>query len=621
MRIVYLIHKTFYLNKLCRSRFLSVEEFCKKYNHELIYTGIGWGNFNENTFINENLKQLEPIDYIFCYKPNLYTGIHNVRYPKIIQYNEMYDILNTKEEIEKSRSDIIICHHENDVKKYDLVNKCIYHIPHCAASDIFYADESSQKKIDLLLIGAISGAYPLRIRLTNIVVGLNRRGWKCLIHKHPGYDCSEAHTNKYLKNMAHIIRSSRICMTCSSKYKYRLTKFIEIPMCGTALASDIPDEGVDDFKKFVIELDLTMSDIDIINKLEYYLKNENELKKKIDDGLEWSKNYTFDTYANILQQKLYKPNIYVHDYEGFNWICDRMINEWKKYYPNVVKNPNQADIIWLFTPWLWKTMDINILKQKKVITTIHHIYEPKFIVNNNDDIRDIDQFTDVYHVFDEYTRNKLYNWTKKPIIYKSYWCNPDIWKVIDSDKCCYIKKKTYGLDDNVFIIGSFIRDTEKNGNPKMEKGPDIFIKMVCYYRKILDTSKYKDIHVILTGFRRTWTINKLNELGIKYSYYEMVKPDVLNELYNILDLYIISSRVEGGPQSLYEATLAKCPIISSDVGNVHNVLNNDSIYNYMKIDDDDFIEPKTDVNGNYKRVSKYVINNYMYKFNQIFMID
>ena len=121
MRIVYLIHKTFYLNKLCRSRFLSVEEFCKKYNHELIYTGIGWGNFNENTFINENLKQLEPIDYIFCYKPNLYTGIHNVRYPKIIQYNEMYDILNTKEEIEKSRSDIIICHHENDVKKYEII--------------------------------------------------------------------------------------------------------------------------------------------------------------------------------------------------------------------------------------------------------------------------------------------------------------------------------------------------------------------------------------------------------------------------------------------------------------------------------------------------------------------
>ena len=115
MRIVYLIHKNFYLNKLCRARFLVIEAFCKKYNHELVYTGVGWDNYNDNTFLNENLKPLEPIHYIFCYKPLLYNGIQNIKYPKIIQYNEMYDIGNTLNEITKSKTDIVIAHHKNDI--------------------------------------------------------------------------------------------------------------------------------------------------------------------------------------------------------------------------------------------------------------------------------------------------------------------------------------------------------------------------------------------------------------------------------------------------------------------------------------------------------------------------
>lgn len=616
MRIVYLIDKKFYLNKLCRARFIAIEHFCKKYDHELIYTGNGWDNYNENTFISENLRLLEPIDYLFCYKPLNYSGIQNLKYTKIIQYNEMYDTVNTQNEISKSKTDIVICHHENDIIKYSLNN--IYHIPHCADDSIFYMDKEIPKKIDILLIGAISNAYPLRMRLANIIIKMNKLGWKCLIHKHPGYDCSEAHTNKYLKNMAHIIRSSKICVTCSSKYKYRLTKFIEIPMCGTAIASDIPNEDIDNFSKFVIELDMSMSDKDIIHKLEFYLKNKDQYDKKIEAGLEWSKGYTFDKYALCLQNKLYRPKIYIHKNEGFNWICDRLISEWKCNYHNITDNPNDADIIWLFTPWLWKSLDHSILKNKKVITTIHHIYEPKFYNNNNDDIEEIDKFTDKYHVFDSYTLDKLRVWTNKEIILKPYWCNNKLWNIIDQKKNNYNKITKYNIPDGKFIIGNFIRDTELDGKPKLEKGPDIFIKMVQLYRGNLDKKKYSGVHVILTGFRRNWTINKLKEMGISYSYYQMVTNDVLNELYNILDLYIIGSRVEGGPQSIYEASLTKCPIISTDVGSAKLILNSESIYDYTNIHKIDLDNFKMDIHGNFNRVSKYTISNYINKFNNLF---
>ena len=89
----------------------------------------------------------------------------------------------------------------------------------------------------------------------------------------------------------------------------------------------------------------------------------------------------------------------------------------------------------------------------------------------------------------------------------------------------------------------------------------------------------------------------------------------------MLNLYIVSSRVEGGPQAIYEASLCKCPIISTDVGNSNLILSSNSIYDYTKIHDDDFVLPKIDVNENYKRAIQYSIENYIYKFNQIFMVD
>ena len=40
----------------------------------------------------------------------------------------------------------------------------------------------------------------------------------------------------------------------------------------------------------------------------------------------------------------------------------------------------------------------------------------------------------------------------------------------------------------------------------------------------------------------------------------------MNELYNCLDLYLVSSRCEGGPRSVFEAGLTQTPIISTRMG-------------------------------------------------------
>ena len=51
----------------------------------------------------------------------------------------------------------------------------------------------------------------------------------------------------------------------------------------------------------------------------------------------------------------------------------------------------------------------------------------------------------------------------------------------------------------------------------------------------------------------------------------MVNFTELNELYNCLDLYIVASRFEGGPQSILECANTK-PIVSTNVGVAAEIL-------------------------------------------------
>ena len=84
--------------------------------------------------------------------------------------------------------------------------------------------------------------------------------------------------------------------------------------------------------------------------------------------------------------------------------------------------------------------------------------------------------------------------------------------------------------------------------PKLIKGPDQFLEIVEY----LNSTK-PNLNVILTGKRRDFLINELSKANIKFTYFEMLTVEQINELYNILDLYIVASRVEGGPQAYWSA--------------------------------------------------------------------
>ena len=92
----------------------------------------------------------------------------------------------------------------------------------------------------------------------------------------------------------------------------------------------------------------------------------------------------------------------------------------------------------------------------------------------------------------------------------------------------------------------------------------------------------------------------------------MADSKTINDLYNILDLYIVSSRIEGGPQAIMEAAYTKTPIVSTDVGVASEILSPESIFRI-----DNFNNPKPNVDFAFDRSREFTIPSGMKKFRRL----
>lgn len=125
-------------------------------------------------------------------------------------------------------------------------------------------------------------------------------------------------------------------------------------------------------------------------------------------------------------------------------------------------------------------------------------------------------------------------------------------------------RNKYNIPQQAVVIGSFQKDGNGWGEglePKMIKGPDIFLKTI----KILKES-IKDIFVLLSGPSRGFVKKGLEELKIPYKHIFLKDYPEINELYQCLDLYIVSSREEGGPKAVLESMVTGIPLVTTKVG-------------------------------------------------------
>jgi len=290
-----------------------------------------------------------------------------------------------------------------------------------------------------------------------------------------------------------------------------------------------------------------------------------------------------------------------------SWIIDRVIDEWSSNNNNITTNSIQdADIVWIISTWTWKKIRTKHLKDKKVVASIYHIDFDNFNKKDEKNFYKMDQYVDLYHVISLKTKEQLERLTDKEIISIPFWINQK--NIFHVNKKSTLRKK-YGFSESDYIIGSFQRDTEGSDlvSPKLIKGPDIFIDLVNRL------NKSKNVKVLLSGTRRQYVINNLEKHGISYEYFEMVQIDQLNEFYNILDLYLVSSRLEGGPQAILECAVSKTPIISTDVGVASEILHPNSIYSL-----DNFEEAKPMVEYAYENSKKFTLPEGMNRFREMF---
>jgi glycosyltransferase involved in cell wall biosynthesis len=298
-----------------------------------------------------------------------------------------------------------------------------------------------------------------------------------------------------------------------------------------------------------------------------------------------------------------------------DWICDRFVKEWNDENQfHVTKNVLEASIVWLVADWCWNRISREVLSSKKVVATVHHIVLEKFTEEKRAAFVDRDQFVDLYHVPCQKTKEQLEKLSDKPIWIQPFWVNHRIWRSISESDVNAVRKQM-GLDDTHVLIGSFQRDTEGHDlvSPKLEKGPDLFcdaIETLAQHH----ARDNKEVRVLLAGWRRQYVMKRLSDAGIVYYYIELPDFETVNLLYNVLDLYVVAARCEGGPQAVVECAATKTPVVSTDVGLASKFLAPESIFTPGNI-----LDASPNVEFAYNKVEHNFMPKGFEPFNNLFL--
>jgi len=125
-------------------------------------------------------------------------------------------------------------------------------------------------------------------------------------------------------------------------------------------------------------------------------------------------------------------------------------------------------------------------------------------------------------------------------------------------------RERHGIPQSAVTIGSFQKDGEGWGDgmePKRIKGPDIFLDVVAGLR-----AQVPELYVVLTGPARGYVQAGLERLGIPYRHLYLNHYPDIGTVYQVLDLYLITSRQEGGPKAVLESMASGVPLVTTRVG-------------------------------------------------------
>ncbi len=218
----------------------------------------------------------------------------------------------------------------------------------------------------------------------------------------------------------------------------------------------------------------------------------------------------------------------------------------------------------------------------KIICTWFHVSPDdkrnKFIPNLNTKV-------DVVHTSCEISKNELIKYGLKPekIVIAPIGIDLDIFKQYNEEKR-QKARKTLNIPDNKTVIGLFQKDGVgwgEGNEAKLIKGPDIFCDV------IEQLAKEYNIHVLLTGPARGYVKKRLVEASVPFTHHYLKKYYDIVDYYNALDLYLLTSRVEGGPKAITESMACGVSIVSTKMGMAPEIINHAENGLLSEVDDID----------------------------------
>ena len=131
-------------------------------------------------------------------------------------------------------------------------------------------------------------------------------------------------------------------------------------------------------------------------------------------------------------------------------------------------------------------------------------------------------------------------------------------------------RKQYEVPEDAVVVGSFQKDGEGWGEgmvPKWPKGPEIFLKAVAILKE-----RIPNLFVLLSGPARGFVKDGLKKIGVPYQHCFIKHYPQIASLYHCLDVYIVSSREEGGPKAILESMACGVPLVTTRVGQAEDLL-------------------------------------------------
>ncbi len=127
-----------------------------------------------------------------------------------------------------------------------------------------------------------------------------------------------------------------------------------------------------------------------------------------------------------------------------------------------------------------------------------------------------------------------------------------------------VARHRFGIPDDKVVVGSFQKDGVGWGDgmePKLIKGPDIFVDTLVALQ-----AAGVPVMAFLTGPARGYVKQGLERHDIPFVHTYAGSHLDLAACYHALDLYLVTSREEGGPMGLMESMASGIPVVSTQVG-------------------------------------------------------